>query len=62
MKLITAFISKTKQIYTKTLTVSENRFHFLTPLELYVSSYLQTKTFARKRDCTISSKLQMPRR
>ena len=49
MKLITVFISKTKQIYTKILTVSENRFHFLTLLELYVSSYLQTDFCTKTR-------------
>ena len=27
-----------------------------------VNSYLQTKTFTQKRDCAISSKLQIPRR
>ena len=55
MKLTTFFVSKTKQIYTKTLTVPESAF------EIKAMLPLQTKTFALKRYCAISSILQIPR-
>ena len=63
MKLTSYFISKTKQIYAKTLTVLESTFKMRAklPWMLFeiVSSYLQRKISARKRDCAISSKLQI---
>ena len=68
MKLTIFFISRTKQIFVKTLAVSESTFRIkaMLPWTLfrnfaYISSYLQTKIFARKRDCAISSTLQIPR-
>ena len=67
MKLF--FVSRTRQIDVETLTVSESTFKNKGNITLntfrnvaYVSSYLRTKIFARKRDCAISSKLQIPRR
>ena len=69
MKLTTFLISKIKKICAETLTALETAFE-IKPMLLwinvalnrnfdYVSSYLQTKVFTRKRDCTISSKLQI---
>ena len=54
MKLTSFFISETKQIYAKKLTVSESTFKIKAVLPyrvtsrnfVYVRSYLQTKTFA----------------
>ena len=67
MKLFS--VSRTRQIDAETLTVSESTFKNKGNITLntfrnvaYVSSYLRTKIFARKRDCAISSKLQIPRR
>ena len=56
MKLTTLFISRAKQICVKPLTASQSEFK-IKARQLgqfsefsYVSSYLQKKTFARKRD------------
>ena len=54
MKLTSFFISETKQIYAKKLTVSESTLKIKAVLPysvisrnvIYVRSYLQTKTFA----------------
>ena len=63
MKLTTSFISKTKHIYVKTLTVLKSQFEIKAMLLWiknfpYVSSYLQTKIFARKQNCEISSRFK----
>ena len=55
MKLTTFFVSRTKQIYTKALAVSESLFKIkaMSPWALFetlVGSYLQTKIFAWKWD------------
>ena len=67
MKLTTFFISKTKHIYVKTLTVLKSQFEIKAMLLWiknfpYVSSYLQTKIFARKRNCKYLQDLKKPRR
>ena len=58
MKLFS--VSRTRQIDAETLTVSESTFKNKGNITLntfrnvaYVSSYLRTKIFARKRDCNI---------
>ena len=67
MKLTTFFISRTKHIYAKNIN-AKNYFQNKGNVTLdtfrnsaYISSYLQTKVLARKRDCAISSKLRIPR-
>ena len=67
MKLATLFISNNRRIFTKVLTVSESSIKILRLMShmdifcnfSYFIIYLQTKSFALKRDCAISSKLQM---
>ena len=64
MKLITFFVSRTRQIYAKTIVVSESAFKMKvmpawTLFELLLASAVSF--FARKRNCTISSKLHIPR-
>ena len=66
IKLTIFFISRTKQICAETLTVSESTFKLKamsrwTLFEILLSSYLQTKIFARKQDFANSSKLLMAR-
>ena len=62
MKLTTFFISKTKQIYAKTLTVPESTLKIKAILPWILFEILLTSAviFARKQDCAISSKLQIP--
>ena len=69
MKLTNFFVSRTKQIYAKTLTVSESTFKvkrvsYRAFFEILLTSAVicKHKPFAWKRDCAISSKLQIPRR
>ena len=64
MKLTTFFISKTKQIYSKTLTVPESTFK-IKAMILWIyfeivltSAFIWNKIFTWKRDGAISSKLQ----
>ena len=58
----TSFVnSKTKAMYLKSLIVYESKLkksNFIVDFFLnfaYVNSYLQTKTFSRRRDCAITS-------
>ena len=62
LKLATFFISATRDIYTNLLKFSENSVKIKARSArnfAYVSNYFQTKTFAWKYDCAISSNLQM---
>ena len=71
MQLATFFISSSRRIFTKLLSVSESSIKtkfrsrwtlfliLLTSAVIYFSSYLQTKTSVWKQYCAISSKLQM---
>ena len=68
MKLTTSFISRIKQIYAKKVNCYWKCIQNKGDVRLdtfrtfaYVSSCLQTKIFARKRDYAVSSKLQIPR-
>ena len=64
MKLITFFISRTKQIHAKTLTVSESAFKMMvmSPWTHFSNFCLRQQLFANKDFCTkIYSKLKTPR-
>lgn len=68
MKLTIIFTSRIKQIFPKTLTLSESTFK-IKAISLwteirnfaYVIIYLQTNIFARRPDCVRSLTLQIPR-
>ena len=69
MKLITLFTSRNNKFTQKALTLHESTFKtkamlpwILLEIVFTSAGYLQTKIFAWKRDCVISSKLLIPRR